>query len=169
MPPNPLQLVTAAPVSIFTLLASKFRNRNDNWHRYLLMNFHVVQFQYIFELIRLTYSQIVQTFQEHHPMGSWSQTIEFHHIWYRSPEHHRFEDREKNRRMQYCIMSTNDSKVVVDHVGDLSSSKKPILFLDFLFLKTDLLLEVRIWDDLVQSRGNSRVQHLEIREILTCN
>ena len=32
-------------------------------HRYLLMNFHVVQFQYGFELIRLTYPQFVQTFQ----------------------------------------------------------------------------------------------------------
>ena len=33
-------------------------------HRYLLMNLHVVQFQYSFELHRLTYSQFVQTFQD---------------------------------------------------------------------------------------------------------
>ena len=33
-------------------------------HRYLSMNFHVVQFSYGFELIRLTYSQFVQTFQD---------------------------------------------------------------------------------------------------------
>ena len=32
-------------------------------HRYLLMNFHVVQFKYGFELIRLTYSKNLQTFQ----------------------------------------------------------------------------------------------------------
>ena len=31
-------------------------------HRYLLMNLNVVQFQYNFELTRLTYSQFVQTF-----------------------------------------------------------------------------------------------------------
>ena len=33
------------------------------WNRYLLMNLHVEQFQYGFELIRLTYPQFVQTFQ----------------------------------------------------------------------------------------------------------
>ena len=33
-------------------------------HRFLLLNFHVIQFQYGFELIRLTYSQFVQTFQD---------------------------------------------------------------------------------------------------------
>ena len=53
------------------------------------------------------------------------------------------------------------AKVVVDHVSDLSSTKKPILFLSFLFLQTDLFLEVGILDDLVQSRRNPRVQHLK--------
>ena len=57
-------------------------------------------------------------------------------------------------------MSTSDSKVVVDHVSDLSSSKK-------LFLQSDLLLEVWILDDLVQSRSHSRIKHLKILEILT--
>ena len=33
-------------------------------HRYLLMKFHVIQFQYGFELIRLTCSQFVHTFQD---------------------------------------------------------------------------------------------------------
>ena len=42
-------------------------------------------------------------------------------------------------------MSTSNTKVVVDHVSDLSSSKKRVLFLSFLFLQTDLLLEVRFW------------------------
>ena len=55
-------------------------------------------------------------------------------------------------------MSASHLKVVVDHEGELSSSKKPILFLSFLFLQTDLLVEVGILDDLVQSRSNSRVQ-----------
>ena len=59
-------------------------------------------------------------------------------------------------------MSTSHSKVVVDHESDLSSSEEPILFLGFLFLETDLHLEVGILDDLVQSRSNLRVQHLRI-------
>ena len=54
-------------------------------------------------------------------------------------------------------MSTSHSKVVVDHEGDLSASQKSVLFLGFLFLETDLLLEVGILDDLVQSRSDSRV------------
>ena len=36
-------------------------------------------------------------------------------------------------------MNANDSKVVVDHANDLSSTKKLILFLNILFLETDLL------------------------------
>ena len=46
-------------------------------------------------------------------------------------------------------MSTSDSKVVINRVSDLSSSKKPIPFLSFLFLKTNLLFEVGLLDDLV--------------------
>ena len=47
-------------------------------------------------------------------------------------------------------MSTSDSKVVLDHESDLSSTKKPILFLSFLFLQTDFFLEVGILDDPVR-------------------
>ena len=53
-------------------------------------------------------------------------------------------------------MSTSDSKVVVNYVSDLSSSKKLILFLSFLFLQTDLLFEVGILDGFVQWRSTSR-------------
>ena len=66
-------------------------------------------------------------------------------------------------------MSASGSKVVSDHASDLSSTKKPILFVGFLFLETDLLLELGIADDLVQSRRNSRVPQFKIRKILTCN
>ena len=52
-------------------------------------------------------------------------------------------------------MSASHSRVVADYEGDLSSSLKPVLFLDFMFLETDLLLEVRILDDHVQSRKQS--------------
>ena len=44
--------------------------------------------------------------------------------------------------------------------------KKPVLFLGFLFLETDLLLELGILAGLVQSRSNLRVQHLEFWKIL---
>ena len=64
-------------------------------------------------------------------------------------------------------MSASHSKVVADHEGDLSSSQKPVLFLGFLFLKTDLLLEPGILNDLVQSRSNLRVQHLKNWKILS--
>ena len=66
-------------------------------------------------------------------------------------------------------MSTTHSKVVEDHEGDLSSSWKPVLLLGFLFLEADLLLELGILDDLVQSRSNLRVQHLEVWKILYTN
>ena len=66
-------------------------------------------------------------------------------------------------------MSASHSKVEADHEGDLSSSKKPVLFLGFLLLETDRLHELGILDDLVQSRDNLRVQHLEIWKILSIN
>ena len=56
-------------------------------------------------------------------------------------------------------------KVVVDHASDLSSTKKLVLFLSFLFLQIDLFLEVGILDDLVQSRRNPRIQHLKVPEM----
>ena len=64
----PFRLFIIAPDSILPCLASQIRNRSF-WslllftiqilivgNRYLLMNFHVVQFLHGFELIRLTYS-----------------------------------------------------------------------------------------------------------------
>ena len=51
--------------------------------------------------------------------------------------------------------------------SDLSSAKEPILFLNFLFLQTDLFLEVRILDDLVQSRCNPPIHYFKILEMNT--
>ena len=56
-------------------------------HRYFLMNFHVVQFEYGCELIRLTYSQFVQTFQNIIRWNLLSLMINFRPISYRIPEH----------------------------------------------------------------------------------
>ena len=63
-------------------------------------------------------------------------------------------------------MRSRHSKVVADHEGHLSSSWKPVLLLGFLLLEADLLIELGILDDLVQSRGNLHVQHLEVWKIL---
>ena len=62
---------------------------------------------------------------------------------------------ENNRIVQYCIMSATNSKVVVDHECGLSSSKETVLFLGLLLLEIDLLLELRILDDLVQKQRQS--------------
>ena len=48
------------------------------------------------------------------------------------------------------IVGSNDPEVLVDQVSDLSSAKETVLFSGFLFLQTDLSLEVRIMDDSVQ-------------------
>ena len=45
---------------------------------------------------------------------------------------------------------TSDPEVIVDQVGNLSSSKETVLFLGFLFLQTDFPFEMGIMDDLVQ-------------------
>ena len=58
-------------------------------------------------------------------------------------------------------MSASNPEVVVDHASDLFSAKESILFLSFLFLQTDLLLDGGILDDLDQSGSNLRVQHLK--------
>ena len=59
-------------------------------------------------------------------------------------------------------MSASHSKIVVNHEGDLSSSQEPTIRLGFLLLEGELLLELGILDDLVQSRSNLRVHHLKV-------
>ena len=89
--------------------------------------------------------------------------VELHPILYRIPEH----KREQISILQYCIMSASHSKIVVDHKGDLYPSKEPNLLLDFLLLKTDLLLELGIQDDVVQCRSNLPVQHFKVWKIFS--
>ena len=83
----------------------------------------------------------------------------------RIPECRRCEEplRRDQRNQERCLGS--NSEVIVDHVGDLSSTKEPIFLLSSLFLQTDLFLEVRVLDDLVQSRRNPRVEHLGIGDM----
>ena len=59
-------------------------------------------------------------------------------------------------------MSTSNPEVVADHVSDLSSAEKPIFFLSFVLLQTDLSAEVGILYDLIQSR---RYPRIKIREL----
>ena len=47
-------------------------------------------------------------------------------------------------------MKARNPEVLVNHVSDLYSEKEPIFFLTFLFLQTDLVLEVGILDNFVQ-------------------
>ena len=50
-------------------------------------------------------------------------------------------DVRKVRELQYRFVSARNTKMFVDHVGDLSSSKKSIDFLGFLLFSVDLLLK----------------------------
>ena len=62
--------------------------------------------------------------------------------------------------IKYRVVDVNDLEIVVDQARDLFSAKESVFFLSLMFLQTDLELE--ILDDLVQNRGNCRVEHLEI-------
>ena len=72
-------------------------------------------------------------------------TVELRPMLYRIPEHYRQEERS----------------VSLVETGPLFGLSVP--------RETDLLLELGILDDLVQSRSNLRVQHLEIYKILSRN
>ena len=48
------------------------------------------------------------------------------------------------------VLPSSDPEVFVDQVSDLSSSKEVVFFVSCHVLQTDLFLEVRILDDLVQ-------------------
>ena len=70
-------------------------------------------------------SSICTDFPRYHRMESLTWIVELHPILYRIPEYcHHEEQQRKNSKIQYCVMSTSHSKVVVDHEGDLSSSKE---------------------------------------------
>ena len=47
-------------------------------------------------------------------------------------------------------MASSDPEVIVDQVGNLSTSKETVLLLGFMFLQTDSSFEVGILDDFVQ-------------------
>ena len=48
------------------------------------------------------------------------------------------------------IMGSSDPELIVDQVGNLSTSKETVLLLGLLFLQTDSSFEMGIMDDFVQ-------------------
>ena len=54
-------------------------------------------------------------------------------------------DREQISVIQYCIMSASNSKIVVDHEGDLSSSQKPSSFWAFCSSRLTFFLKWEFW------------------------
>ena len=61
-----------------------------------------------------------------------------------------------------AIVGSSDPEVLVDQVSDLSSTKKPTLFLGFPFLQIDLFLQAGILDDSVQCWSNSRIKYFKV-------
>ena len=59
-------------------------------------------------------------------------------------------------------MGCSDQEVIVDQVGNLSTSKETVLFLGLLFLQTDSPFELGIMDDFVQCRSNPRIKYFKI-------
>ena len=81
-------------------------------------------------------------------------TIELRPIWSRISQccHHE----EKKRRNQHNLILHHERRhwtVVVDHESDLSSSKQPVLFVGFLLLEADLLLELKFWTILFRAEA----------------
>ena len=60
-------------------------------------------------------------------------------------------------------MSANSSKMLVDHISNLSASKKPIEFLSIPLFDIRSSSEVLVRDDPLQSRRHLRIKHLKVR------
>ena len=66
-------------------------------------------------------------------------------------------------------MDPSDPEVILDQVSNLSAAKETVLFLGLLFLQTDSSFELRILDDFIQCRNNSRTKYFKIRHWNTTN
>ena len=106
------------------------------------MSLQVVQFQYGLEFLRPLVFLIVQSFQDvtmrdvRHRQNSVPLRIEFLNIVI-----------SKNNSEQVGvvfdrIMAPSDLEVIVDQVGNLSTSKETVLLLGLLFLQTDSPFEL---------------------------
>ena len=59
-------------------------------------------------------------------------------------------------------MGSSDPELIVDQVGNLSTSKETVLFLSLLFLQTDSPIELGILDELIQCRSDPRIKYFKI-------
>ena len=55
------------------------------------------------------------------------------------------------------------AEMIVDQVGNLSTSKETVLFLGLSFLQTDFPFEMGIMNDFVQCRSNSRIKYFKFK------
>ena len=60
-------------------------------------------------------------------------------------------------------MGSSEPELIVDQVGNLSTSKETVLFLGLLFLQTDSPSELGIMDDFLQRWSNPRIEYFKIR------
>ena len=54
-------------------------------------------------------------------------------------------------RAEFRFIGTRNAQMLVDHVGDLSSSNESIVFLGLMLFQRDLLLEVRVRQRLLEA------------------
>ena len=76
---------------------------------------------------------------------------------------------EQIRQTLICIINSFRLKVAKDHVRNLSSPQKSILFLSSLLFNTNSFSERGTGNDLSQRRRNPRIKHRTIRKGLSFN
>ena len=111
------------------------------------MSLQVVQFQYGLYFLRLSYSEFVQSFQDvimwdfrHRQQKSFPLRIEFLNIIISK------NSSEKVGVVFDRIMGSSDPEVIVDQVGNLSTSKETVLLLGFFCSsRLILLLNRELW------------------------
>ena len=59
-------------------------------------------------------------------------------------------NKEEIGTIERRVVDSSDSEIIVDQKNELSSTKESVCFLNLLFVQTDLLLELKILDVLVQ-------------------
>ena len=60
-------------------------------------------------------------------------------------------------------LGSSDPELIVDQVGNLSTSKERSSFWAFCSSRTDAPFELGILDDFVQCRSNPRIKYFKIR------
>ena len=66
-------------------------------------------------------------------------------------------------------MNAFDPEIFIDHESDLSSAKESVTELSLLLCWIDSFLELRFFDDLLQTGSDLRIQHLKISDSMSSN